>query len=85
MPHTALGEGGGLPRTHSEPPKTINRPPESGLADFRVKNLKAYELSGLAPNGSLNQLAKRFVKPSSRLPKSQADASLAFAVCDSVA
>ena len=69
MPHTALGEGGGLPRTHSEPPKTINRPPESGLADFQVKNLKAYELSGLAPvvgcgeatkpglapNGSINQ------------------------------
>ena len=69
MPRTALGEGGGLTRTHSDRPKTTHHPQKSGLADFQVENLQAYELSGLAPvfacgeatkpglapNGSLNQ------------------------------
>ena len=55
MPRTALGEGGGLTRTHSDRPKTTHHPQKSGLADFQVENLQAYELSGLAPNGSINQ------------------------------
>jgi hypothetical protein len=72
VPRTALGEGGGLPRTHSEPPKTINRPPESGLADFQVKNLKAYELSGLAPVAACGEANKPGLAPASaqRLTKS---------------
>ena len=49
MPRTALGEGGGLTRTHSDRPKTTHHPQKSGLADFQVENLQAYELSGLAP------------------------------------
>ena len=76
MPRTALGEGAGLTRTHSDRPKTTHHPQKSGLADFQVENLQAYELSGLAPvfacgeatkpglapNGSLNQQSQLKVK-----------------------